>query len=44
MKARKHYAWSDRDYKRRMLDLRKKSDPLEGSPQAKGIVIAVSTS
>ena len=39
MKARKHYAWSDRDYKRRMLDLRRKSDPLEGSPQAKGIVI-----
>ncbi|KJE49390.1 MULTISPECIES: 30S ribosomal protein S12 [Acidiplasma] len=38
-KVRKHYAWSDRDYKRRMLNLREKSDPLEGSPQAKGIVI-----
>lgn len=33
------FKWSDRDYKRRILQLKKKSDPLEGSPQAKGIVI-----
>jgi small subunit ribosomal protein S12 len=37
--SRKKYKWSDRDYKRRVLQLKKKSDPLEGSPQAKGIVI-----
>ncbi|AAT43438.1 30S ribosomal protein S12 [Picrophilus oshimae] len=39
MKSRKTYRWSDRDYKRRVLNLKKKSDPLEGAPQAKGIVI-----
>lgn len=39
LKTRKRYEWSDRNYKRRLLDLRRKSDPLEGSPQAKGIVI-----
>ncbi len=39
MKSRKKYRWSDRDYKRRVLNLKKKSDPLEGAPQAKGIVI-----
>ncbi len=37
--ARKRFRWSDRDYKRRMLRLKEKSDPLEGAPQAKGIVI-----
>src|SRR5438128_98045 len=31
--------WSDRYYKRRVLRLKEKSDPLEGSPQAKGIVL-----
>ncbi len=31
--------WSDRDYKRRILRLKEKSDPLEGAPQARGIVI-----
>ncbi len=36
---RKKYRWSDRDYKKRMLALKKKSDPLVGAPQAKGIVI-----
>lgn len=36
---RSKYRWSDRDYKKRMLSLKKKSDPLEGAPQAKGIVI-----
>ncbi len=36
---RNRYRWSDRDYKKRMLSLKKKSDPLVGAPQAKGIVI-----
>jgi small subunit ribosomal protein S12 len=36
---RSQYRWSDRDYKRRLLHLKEKSDPLEGAPQAKGIVI-----
>ncbi len=31
--------WSDRYYKRRTQHLKEKSDPLEGSPQAKGIVL-----
>lgn len=36
---RKNYRWSDRDYARRVLRLDEKADPLEGSPQAKGIVL-----
>ncbi len=36
---RKEFRWSDRYYKRRVLRLKEKSDPLEGSPQARGIVI-----
>ncbi|MCL4326109.1 MAG: 30S ribosomal protein S12 [Candidatus Thermoplasmatota archaeon] len=31
--------WSSRYYKRRVLHLKDKSDPLEGAPQARGIVI-----
>ncbi|MFA7622928.1 MAG: 30S ribosomal protein S12, partial [Candidatus Methanomethylophilaceae archaeon] len=31
--------WLDRKYKKRVLKLREKSDPLEGSSQAKGIVL-----
>jgi small subunit ribosomal protein S12 len=31
--------WSDRYYKRRVQHLKEKSDPLEGSPQGKGIVL-----
>lgn len=38
-KNRQKYRWSDRYYKRRMLKLREKSDPLEGSSQGKGIVL-----
>ncbi len=38
-KNRQKYRWSDRYYKRRMLKLRQKSDPLEGSAQGKGIVL-----
>ncbi len=33
------FRWSDRYYKRRILKLREKADPLEGSSQAKGIVL-----
>lgn len=31
--------WSDKYYKRRMLMLDQKADPLEGAPQARGIVL-----
>ncbi len=36
---RQKFRWSDRYYKRRILKLREKADPLEGSAQAKGIVL-----
>ena len=36
---RQKFLWSSRYYKRRMLRLREKSDPLGGVPQARGIVI-----
>jgi small subunit ribosomal protein S12 len=36
---RQKLRWSDRYYKRRVLRLRQKADPLEGSAQAKGIVL-----
>ncbi|MFP3208583.1 MAG: 30S ribosomal protein S12 [Nitrososphaeria archaeon] len=36
---RKRFRWSDSDYKRRVLRLDKKFDPLEGAPQARGIVL-----
>ncbi len=38
-KSRKQQLWSDRYYKRRVLHLKEKSDPLGGVAQAKGIVI-----
>ncbi len=38
-KSRKKQLWSDRYYKRRVLHLKEKSDPLGGVAQAKGIVI-----
>ena len=38
-KARGKLRWSDRGYKRRVLRLKKKRDPLKGSPQARGIVL-----
>ncbi|MCD1293997.1 30S ribosomal protein S12 [Methanocella sp. CWC-04] len=37
--VRKDYRWADRNYARRALRLDEKSDPLEGAPQAKGIVL-----
>lgn len=36
---RQKYRWSERSYKRRMLRLDEKADPLEGSPQGRGIVL-----
>jgi small subunit ribosomal protein S12 len=38
-KNRKKFRWNDRYFKKRILDLKKKSDPLEGSAQARGIVL-----
>ncbi len=37
--ARKQSKWRDKDYKRRILHLKEKSDPLRGSSQATGIVL-----
>lgn len=36
---RKNFRWSDRYYNRRMLMLDMKVDPLQGAPQARGIVL-----
>jgi small subunit ribosomal protein S12 len=38
-KSKQIHRWSDRYYKKRVLRLKQKTDPLEGAPQAKGIVI-----
>jgi small subunit ribosomal protein S12 len=38
-KSRKKTQWSDRYYKKRVLHLKQKADPLGGTAQAKGIVI-----
>ncbi|NWG09128.1 MAG: 30S ribosomal protein S12 [Nitrososphaerales archaeon] len=38
-KKRQRLRWSDKYYKRRLLMLDKKADPLVGSPQAKAIVL-----
>ncbi len=38
-KSRKQQLWNDRYYKRRILQLKEKADPLEGTPQARGIVL-----
>ncbi len=38
-KDRQKQRWKDRAYKRRILKLKEKSDPLEGSSQARGIVL-----
>ncbi|MET1123862.1 MAG: 30S ribosomal protein S12 [Archaeoglobaceae archaeon] len=36
---RKKFRWSDKRYVRRVLGLAEKSDPLEGAPMARGIVL-----
>ncbi|HDD63712.1 MAG: 30S ribosomal protein S12 [Thermoprotei archaeon] len=38
-RKRKKFRWSDIYYKRKMLGLDVKADPLEGAPMARGIVI-----
>jgi len=37
--SRKKQLWNDRYYKKRVLHLKEKADPLEGTAQARGIVI-----
>ena len=37
--TRKRFRWSKSDYARRVLRLKEKHDPLEGAPQARGIVL-----
>ncbi len=36
---REKFRWNNKWYVRRVLKLKEKADPLEGSPQAKGIVL-----
>jgi len=38
-KQRQKFRWSSRYYKKRVLKLKERSDPLEGAPQARGIVL-----
>jgi small subunit ribosomal protein S12 len=38
-KKRKKFRWKDVKYKRRILKIKKKSDPLEAAPMADGIVL-----
>ncbi len=38
-RKRLKFRWSQREFKRRMLKLKEKYDPLEGAPMAKGIVL-----
>ena len=39
IQKRKKFRWKDQYYKRRLLRLDVKADPLEGAPQARGIVL-----
>ena len=39
LEKRKNFRWSDVYYKRQMLRLDVKSDPLQGAPMARGIVL-----
>ncbi len=39
LRKRKKFRWKKPAYKRRVLKLTRKTDPLEGAPQAKGIVL-----
>ena len=38
-RKRMKFRWSQREFKRRMLGLKKKYDPLEGAPMARGLVL-----
>ncbi|MBI3033826.1 30S ribosomal protein S12 [Candidatus Woesearchaeota archaeon] len=39
MQKRARFKWSSEKYTKRLLDLKKRSDPLEGAAQAKGLVL-----
>ncbi len=39
IEQKKKFRWSDKSYVRRVLRLNVKSDPLEGAPMARGIVL-----
>jgi small subunit ribosomal protein S12 len=38
-KKRKKFRWSDKKYKRRVLRIKEKTDPLKAAPMAEGIVL-----
>jgi len=38
-KNRKHFQWKDVKYKRRVLKIKKKTDPLQAAPMGEGIVL-----
>ena len=40
MKRERKFRWHQKAYKKRVLKLKQKADPLEGASQAKGIVIS----
>ncbi len=40
VKNQRKFKWSQRSYKKRVLKLQEKADPLEGASQAKGIVLS----
>jgi small subunit ribosomal protein S12 len=40
IKNQRKFRWSQRSYKKRVLKLREKADPLEGAAQARGIVLS----
>lgn len=37
--TRQRFRWKSEQYKRRVLKLKERADPLEGAPQARGIVL-----
>jgi len=39
-KERRKHRWQDKKFRARVMELKKKSDPLEGASQAKGIVLS----
>jgi small subunit ribosomal protein S12 len=39
VRKRKKFRWKKADYKSKVLKLKRKTDPLEGAPQARGIVL-----
>lgn len=40
LKSSRQFRWAQKSYKKRVLGLREKVDPLEGTHQAKGIVVS----